>query len=111
MLLARVHREALGHARDASTRQLLEELGRYPGVDLRRRAPEPDAAVPLIPLTFAKDGTSLSYFSLITTVGTPQAIAAEELRLECMLPVDDETERLHPGFMSRHARRDDIGLP
>ena len=111
MLLARVHREAPGHALDARTRELLEELGRYPGVDLRRGAPEPDAALPLIPLTFAKHGTRLSYFSLITTVGTPQAVAAEELRLECMLPVDDETERLHPGFVARFQRRDDIDPP
>ena len=111
MLLARVYREAPGHALDARTRQLLEELERYPGVDLRRRATEPDAALPLIPLTFAKDGASLSYFSLITTVGAPQAVAAEELRLECMLPADDETERLHPGFVARHAPRHGIVPP
>lgn len=103
MLLSRLHREALGQALDAETRLLLDELGRYPGVDLRQRAPEPDAALPLIPLTFAKDGTTLSYFSLITTVGTPQAVAAEELRLECMLPAEDETERRHRDFVSRHA--------
>ena len=41
MLLARVHREALGLAMDPGTRKLLDELGRYPEVDLRRRAPEP----------------------------------------------------------------------
>ncbi len=103
MLLARVHREALGHAMDPGTRKLLDELGGYPEVDLRRRAAEPDAASPLIPLTFAKDGVRLSYFSLITTVGTPQAVVAEELRLECMIPADDETERRHAGFVSRHA--------
>ncbi len=103
MLLARVHREALGHAMDPGTRKLLDELGRYPEVDLRRRAPEPDAASPLIPLTFARDGVTLSYFSLVTTVGTPQAVAAEELRLECMIPADDETERRHADFVSRYA--------
>ena len=103
MLLARVHREALGHAMDPGTRKLLDELGGYPEVDLRRRAPEPDAASPLIPLTFARDGVTLSYFSLVTTVGTPQAVAAEELRLECMIPADDETERRHADFVSRYA--------
>jgi transcriptional regulator with XRE-family HTH domain len=104
MLLARVHREAVSHAVDPSTRQLLDELGRYPGVDGRRRAPEPDAASPLVPLSFRKDGVTLSYFSLVTTVGTPQAVAAEELRLECMVPADDETERRHVDFVARHAR-------
>ena len=61
---------------------------------------------------------TLSYFSLITTVGTPQSVTAEELRLECMIPADDETERRHENqlrmvssssrrasdFVSRHAR-------
>ncbi len=54
MLLARVHREALSHAIDARIRNFLDELGRHPDVDTRRRAAMPDAAAPLIPLTFAK---------------------------------------------------------
>ncbi len=111
MLLARVHREAPGHAVDPDTRRLLDALGRYPEVDTRRRASEPDAASPLIPLTFAKGGTTLSYFSLVTTVGTPQAVAAEELRLECMVPADDETERGHAGFVARHARAAGAPVP
>ena len=61
----------------------------------------------MIPLTFCKSGVTLSYFSLVTTVGIPQAVAAEELRLECMIPADDETERQHAGFVSRYAR----GMP
>jgi hypothetical protein len=32
---------------------------------------------------------------MVTTVGTPQTIAAQELRLECMYPVDKETEMEH----------------
>ena len=101
MLLARVHREALGHVLDDGTRKLLDTLGRYPGAQRPQATAELDPASPLVPLTFTKDGITLSYFSLITTVGTPQAVAAEELRLECMIPADDETERLHVGFVSR----------
>jgi hypothetical protein len=37
----------------------------------------------------------LNYFSMVTTVGTPQTIAAQELRIECMFPVDDATEADH----------------
>ena len=111
MLLARVHREALGHAVDAGTRHLLDALALYPSVGPYRRAPEVDSAAPLVPLTFSKDGVTLSYFSLITTVGTPQAVATQELRLECMFPADDETERRHPDFVSLHAREIDSTLP
>lgn len=37
----------------------------------------------------------------ITTVGTPQATAAEELRLECMVPADDATQEKHAASMRR----------
>ena len=37
----------------------------------------------------------LSYFSMVTTVGTPQTVAAQELRLESLFPADEATERHH----------------
>ncbi len=104
MLLARVHREALGRVIDATTRQLLDDLEGYPGVGTAGHALDADLSSPIIPLSFSKGGVTLRYFSLITTVGTPQAVAAEELRLECMVPADDETEHRHADFMARHGR-------
>jgi hypothetical protein len=32
---------------------------------------------------------------MVTTVGTPQTVAAQELRIECMFPADEETEIQH----------------
>jgi transcriptional regulator with XRE-family HTH domain len=101
MLLSRVHREALGRVIDPATQGLLDDLGRYPGVDPAWRMPRSGVDEPIIPLSFVKDGVTLRYFSLITTVGTPQAVAAEELRLECMLPADHETEARHAAFIAR----------
>jgi transcriptional regulator with XRE-family HTH domain len=106
-LLARVNREALGGVVDTETRRLLDALSRYPGVEAAWRAPVQASALPMIPLAFTKDGLTLRYFSLITTVGTPQAIAAQELRLECMFPADRETEATHADFMLAHG----AGLP
>lgn len=102
-LLARVHREALGRVIDAKTKSLLEELSRYPGVDPHWRAPMPADALPMIPLAFAKGGVTLNYFSMVTTVGTPQALAAEELRIECLFPADEPTEAAHTQFMLANA--------
>jgi len=31
---------------------------------------------------------------MVATVGTPRAVAAQELRVECMFPADDETKAL-----------------
>jgi len=104
-LLARVQREALGRVIDEKTRALLAELSQYPGVKAEWHAPSPDEALPMIPLSFAKDGARLNYFSMITTVGTPQTIAAEELRLECMFPADEATESGHGRFVQAHSTR------
>jgi hypothetical protein len=92
-LLQRVQREAVGHVVDQKTKDLVADLLAYPDVQSDWKAPE--MPLPMIPISFARDGAILNYFSLITTVGTPQTIAAQELRVECMYPADDETEALH----------------
>jgi transcriptional regulator with XRE-family HTH domain len=104
-LLARVYREAVGHVVDIRTKALLEELSQYPGVKPEWRAPSAFDAMPMIPLSFVKDGVTLDYFSLITTVGTPQTITAEELRLECMFPANEQTEAEHGRFLQAHSGR------
>jgi transcriptional regulator with XRE-family HTH domain len=104
-LLGRVYREALGHVIDEKTKALLAELSAYPGVKAEWRAPSSDNVMPMIPLSFVKDGVKLNYFSMITTVGTPQTVTAEELRLECMFPADDATEIRHGEFIAAHSPR------
>jgi transcriptional regulator with XRE-family HTH domain len=57
------------------------------------RAPDLTAApLPVIPVQFRKDGLAVSYFSMVTTVGTPQDVTAEEIRLESFFPADQATE-------------------
>jgi transcriptional regulator with XRE-family HTH domain len=102
-LLTRVHREALGRVIDAGTRSLLDELSKYPDVAPEWRTPAPDDALPMIPLSFRKGAVTLNYFSMITTVGTPQTVAAQELRLECMFPADEQTEAVHVRFVQENA--------
>jgi transcriptional regulator with XRE-family HTH domain len=84
-LLDRVRREAVGQVKDARLAELLEKLRRYPGVTELKPLPAPQS--PVLPITFRRGQERFSYFSLITTVGTPQCITAQELRVECMFPV------------------------
>jgi hypothetical protein len=56
--------------------------------------------VPVIPISFIEGGQTLSYFSMITTVATPQIIATQELRIESMFPLDDATEARHSLLLS-----------
>jgi hypothetical protein len=97
-LIGRVRREAVGRVVDPRTRELLDALQAYPGAPAGRRAQGGDD-LPMIPLSFHKDGVVLNYFSMISTVGTPTAVAAQELRVECMFPADEATESRHMSLM------------
>jgi transcriptional regulator with XRE-family HTH domain len=85
-LLQRVHREAVGHVTDKKTVELLERLKKYPGT--RELSVPRRAQAPVLPITFVRHGEKLSYFSLISTVGMPQDITAQEFRIECMYPAE-----------------------
>jgi transcriptional regulator with XRE-family HTH domain len=91
-LLQRVRREAVGQVLDAKLQELLKRLRQYPGVAGLKVPLAPQS--PVLPITFRRGQERLSYFSLITTVGTPQCITAQELRVECMFPTGVEERAL-----------------
>ncbi len=97
-LLQRVYREAVGQVIDGRTQGLLDALLAYPGVPrdwkTDRSATLP-SSLPFVPIGLVDGDVTLRYFSLVSTVGTPQTVAAQELRLECMYPADDATEAAH----------------
>jgi len=91
-LVQRVFREAVGGVPDPRVLSMLDELRTYPGSPV----PEPRTAggeLPFHPVEFRKDALRLSFFSMVTTVGAPLDITAQELRIEVFFPADDETER------------------
>jgi transcriptional regulator with XRE-family HTH domain len=87
-LLQRVRREAVGQILDTKLQELLKRLREYPGVAELKPLLTPQS--PVLPMVFRKGNQRFSYFSLITTVGTPQCITAQELRVECMFPTGVE---------------------
>lgn len=101
-LIQRIYREAVGRHVDEQTQALLESLLAYPGVPAEWRTPKGLSVAmesPVVPLALTKNGQTLRFFSLVTTVGTPQTVAAQELRVECLFPFDEETERLHQALL------------
>jgi len=102
-LVQRVYRETVGRVLDTPTQALLDELFAYPGVDASWRLRGSVAVapnLPMIPLGFKKDGKILNYFSMVTSVGAPQSVAAQELRVESLFPADEETDAFHATWMS-----------
>jgi len=92
-MIQQIHREAVGGIPDEAIRQLLEEVLSYPGVPARWRTPDAQAqSAPFLPIALRKGDLALRFFTTIATLGTPQDITLQELRVECFYPADDATE-------------------
>jgi transcriptional regulator with XRE-family HTH domain len=94
-LFDRISRESIGGFIDDKTKSLVNELRAYPGVDSAWSSSDTTADSPVVSIGFMEGQRVLNYFSMVSTVGTPQSIAAQELRVECMFPADDQTEAWH----------------
>jgi len=92
-LVYRAHREALGGLPDEETRRLLDEVLAQPGVPARWRTPDLHArAEPYVAVRFRRGSLAFDYFSTVTTLGTPQDVTLQEMRIECFFPADPATE-------------------
>ena len=101
-LLDRARREAVGGVFDRATADLVATLRDRPDVaELVRRDDVTPAAAPVVDLHFDIGGTELRFFSVVSTIGTPIDVTAQELRLEAFFPSDDETRDTWAALTSR----------
>jgi transcriptional regulator with XRE-family HTH domain len=81
------------------TAALCARLLAYQGVRAAINAvPTEPAMTPVLPMHFRKGNTSLRLFTTIATLGTPQDITLQELRVECFFPMDEETASILRGW-------------
>jgi transcriptional regulator with XRE-family HTH domain len=79
----------------AATNEFLQRLLDYEGVrELLPATLPPADATPVLPMHFRKDGAEIRLFTTIATLGTPQDVTLQELRIESFFPMDDETNLL-----------------
>lgn len=91
-LIRHLHNEVAGAPSDAVARALLDEALSYPGVPARWRTRDLSAApMPLLTTVLRRGDVELTFFSTITTFGTPRDVTLEELHIECCFPVDEAT--------------------
>ena len=92
-LVQRVHRECVGCVKDERTLELLGELARYPGVSQSWATAPPHVPLsPIVPVSYVKEEQRFDYFSTVTTLGTPQDITLQEIRIECFFPFNPATD-------------------
>jgi hypothetical protein len=81
------------------TAALHERLIAYQGVrEALNAAPSELAVTPVLAMHFRKGDTSLRLFTTIATLGTPQDITLQELRIECFFPMDEATANILRGW-------------
>jgi transcriptional regulator with XRE-family HTH domain len=91
-LLMRVHREAAAGEVSAA---LLSDLLSYPGVPDDWR--EPDLSAPpalVLPVELRVGEWTVRFFSTLTTLGAPQDVTLQELRIESFHAADAATDQL-----------------
>ena len=90
----------------AETAALLHRLLAYAGVArvAQRISLEPTSA-PVLPMHFRKGEVSLTLFTTIATLGTPQDVTLHELRIECFFPLDEPTADVFRSWAAGQQKR------
>jgi transcriptional regulator with XRE-family HTH domain len=97
-LLERARREAVGGVLDLATAELVQDLRSRPDIKavLTTTPRSIGPSSPVIDVDFRLGETHLRFFSVVSTIGTPIDVTAQELRVEAFFPADDETaDRWH----------------
>jgi transcriptional regulator with XRE-family HTH domain len=88
------------------TADLLERLLSYKDVRSVILPAEPPAGEgPVLAMHFWKGKTRLRLFTTIATLGTPQDITVQELRIESFFPMDDETRAVFRDWAKANRRK------
>jgi transcriptional regulator with XRE-family HTH domain len=92
-LLSRAERELGSGSDDATAAALLAELRDYAGQAVMGRPSAPLVAADLLlPIHVRTEAFELRLFSTIMTLGTPQDVTLQELRIETFFPADARSE-------------------
>jgi transcriptional regulator with XRE-family HTH domain len=77
------------------TADLLQRLLVYPSIPALSHVPAlEELPSPVLAMHFRKGQTSLRLFTTIATLGTPQDVTVQELRIECFFPADEATAQV-----------------
>jgi hypothetical protein len=83
------------------TADLLKRLLAYPGVPPLSRVAPLETHTPVLNIHFRKGDTALRVFTTIATLGTPQDVTLQEIRIECFFPADDASAAVFRQWAAR----------
>ncbi|MDX2092371.1 MAG: helix-turn-helix transcriptional regulator [Kofleriaceae bacterium] len=92
-LVARLHREVAARPGDDELRKLLASVLAQPDVPHAWRVPAPGrSAPPFITVHLRSPTLDVRLFTMLTSIGTPLDVTAQELHIESYFPADDASE-------------------
>ena len=92
-VVARMHRDLAGRPGDDALGRLLATVLAQPDVPTAWRTPAPAAtALPFVTVHLRGPSLEVKLFTMLTSIGTPQDVTAEEIHLETYFPADDASE-------------------
>lgn len=92
-LVARLHREVAARAGDGELSRLLARVLALPGVPAEWRAFAPGrSTAPFLPVHLRSATFEVKLFTMMTSIGTPLDVTADEIHIETYFPADDASE-------------------
>ncbi|MEO8560319.1 MAG: hypothetical protein ABI439_14705, partial [Rhodospirillales bacterium] len=93
-LVQATYSEVLSDGGDAEAVAFLDEIMAYPDVaPLMRRAPTIGRPLPVLSMEYKVGQQSVKVFTTIATLGTPQDVTLQEIRIENFFPADAASDK------------------
>ena len=94
-LVSTTYAEILADGGEPKALAFIEEVMAYPDVPASfRKLRFEERPAPVLTLDYIVGGKSLSVFTTIATLGTPQDVTLQEVRIECFFPADERSDAL-----------------
>ena len=101
-LVSTTYAEILADGGEPKALAYIEEVMAYPDVPASfRKVRFEERPSPVLTIDYLVGGKSLSLFTNISTLGTPQDITLQEVRVECFFPADDRSDALFKSLAAR----------
>ncbi len=101
-LVSTTYAEILADGGEPKALAFIEEVMAYPDVPASfRKLRFEERPAPVLTLDYIVGGKSLSVFTTIATLGTPQDVTLQEVRIECFFPADDRSDALFKSLAAK----------
>jgi transcriptional regulator with XRE-family HTH domain len=102
-LVSTTYAEILADGGEPKALAFIEEVMAYPDVPASfRKLRFEERPAPVLTVDYIVGGKSLSVFTTISTLGTPQDITLQEVRIECFFPADERSDALFRSLAAKN---------